>query len=352
MSDEGVQHAAAALDAGRPAVALTLIGRHLAQFPDDASAHYVASEALRRLGRGQEAVAAAVDAVRLDPQNMHCWSALAFAQREVGDLPNAVASATRATQLAPADWATHVNLATLAGEHDPWSPLAVQAAQEAVRLAPNESETHQAMGVGMLRRNQTKDAMDSLRMALRLDPHNKLARHNMAIASMRSGDPAGAAVDLAGLTAQSPNDHLTSDNFRIAIGKSVAQIHFVALAGALIPLQLLRIVGGSMSTGSARLLLGGLVIVTLGIIASLIVRARRTLGPSLAPIFQFVVARDRLIAAWAAVDTLALIPLTASPLLPSAGWSLSYGIAGLLLFAGLIFWVIRGRMMFLEAKKR
>jgi hypothetical protein len=47
-----------------------------------------------------------------------------------------------------------------------------------------------------------------------------------------------------------------------------------------------------------------------------------------------------------------VIPLVASPLLPSPAWPLSYEAAFVLLVAGSIIWFIRGRRMFVEAKKR
>lgn len=352
MNETGtIQHAAALLEAGRPAEALQLIGPHLGQYPADVAALHLASASLLALGRGHEALDAAIRIVRLEPDSSDSWSTLAFAQLHERDLRSAVASATHAMQLAPENWSTHANLALIAGEQDPTGPGALQAAQEAVRLAPNVSEAHQSVGLALLRRKQPKPAIAALQTALRLDPQNELARHNLAVATLRTGNPARAVVDLAGLTAQSPDDSLALSNLRVAIGNTLGQIHFVVFAGAFASVQLLRVIHNGISNqGQAQLLLGGIALATLGLSAFFVVRARRTLGASFGPVFRFVVARDRLIAAWAIVDALALLPLMISPFLPAAAWPLSYGLSWLFVFTGVIIRIVRARIMRREAK--
>lgn len=349
---EHVQRGAALLEAGRASEALQVIGPHLAHNPDDTAALYVASAALMALGRGPEALDAAVRVVRLEPDRSESWHTLAFAQLQARDLQNAVASASRAMQLSPGDWATHANLALIAGEHDPTGPLALQEAQEAVRLAPNASEAHHAVGLALLRGKKPKAATVAFETALRLDPQNKLARHNLAVASVRTGNPARAVVDLAGLTAQSPNDPLTLSNLRVAIGNTLGQIHSVIFAAALISVQLLRTIVRDMPTEWApQFWLSGVAVLALAVIAVLVLRTRRILGASLPRIFRFVVSRDRLIAAWAIVDAVALLPLVISPFLPQAIWPLSYSLGWAFVFTGLIIRVIRGRGLRSDSKR-
>jgi Flp pilus assembly protein TadD len=315
----------------------------------------VASEALRLVGRGPDALAAAEHVVRLEPNSRRSWNALAFARVGVRDLDGAVAAAKRCVELAPDDWTTHANLAMISSETNPSAPGALRSAHEAVRLAPNISEAHQILGSTLLRRKQPKPAVVSLTTALRLDPHNETARHNLALARMRTGNPAQAVVDLSDLTARAPGDGLTLNNLRVAIGNTLGQIHTAVFAGAFLVVQALRIllqeshrVGGQASDsfeGGVRIGLAAAGVLTIVVVVVLVLRTRKTLGPTLLPVFRFVLVRDRLIAAWAILDGLALIPLIVGPFLPTQAWVPTYGIGWLIVFTGVILRVIRARTM-------
>jgi len=350
-----VQHASAVLSAGRPAEALELIGPHLAHHPDDIAGLTVASEALLLVGRGPEALAAAEHAIRLEPNSKRSWNALAFARAGVRDFDGAVAAAERCVELAPHDWTTHANLAMISSQQKPSAHAALRSAQEAVRLAPNASEAHQILGTTLLRRKQPKPAIDSFTTALRLDPQNETARHNLALARMRTGNPAQAVADLSELTARAPNDGLTLSNLRVAIGNTLGQIHSAVFAGAFLAVQALRIllqegnqVGGEVNDTFESGVRVGLAVVgalITVIVVVLVLRTRATLGQTLLPVVRFVLSRDRLIAAWAVVDLLGLLPLIIGPFLPAQAWLLTYGVGWLFVFTGVILRVVRARIM-------
>jgi len=354
MSASTVQHAAAVLDAGRPADALNLLGAHLAQNPDDASGLRVASESLRLLGRGPEALTTAEHAMRIDPEDSRNWNVLAFGRLSVGDAPGAIAAAVESANRAPGDWTTHANLAAISSELESTGNLPLDASLEAIRLAPNSSVAHSIRGLALLRRNQPKLAIASFTTALRLDPHNTSAQHNMAIAALRTGDPAAAAANLAALTAQAPSDALALSNLRVAIGNTLGQVHSVVFLGAFSAVQVMRITSPGSDVDvpwlRAAMLITGLAV--LGVAAFLVIRARHKLGAALAPIFRFALSRDRLLAVWAVLDGLALIPFAIGPLLPTSAWLANYGFAWLFVFVGLILRLIRGRMMRAAAQRR
>jgi Flp pilus assembly protein TadD len=93
--------AAALLDRGDAVAALVAVRRAMPLGGDKAWAHRLAGKALSRLGRHQEAVAAARQAVRAAPCDWRCRIALAEAFGAAGSWPDAVDAAAQAVRYQP-----------------------------------------------------------------------------------------------------------------------------------------------------------------------------------------------------------------------------------------------------------
>jgi Flp pilus assembly protein TadD len=93
--------AAALLDRGDAAAALVAVRRAMPLGGDKAWAHRLASKTLSRLGRHEEAVAAARQAVRAAPSDWRCRIALAEAFGAAGSWPDAVDAAMQAVRYQP-----------------------------------------------------------------------------------------------------------------------------------------------------------------------------------------------------------------------------------------------------------
>jgi Flp pilus assembly protein TadD len=93
--------AAALLDRGDAAAALIAVRRAMPLGGDRAWAHRLASKALSRLGRHEEAVTAARQAVRAAPSDWRCRIALAEAFGAAGSWPDAVDAAAQAVRYQP-----------------------------------------------------------------------------------------------------------------------------------------------------------------------------------------------------------------------------------------------------------
>jgi tetratricopeptide (TPR) repeat protein len=146
----GTREPGAALQAARTAISVD---------PEMEWPHRLASVALSLQGQTKEAVHAAREAVRLDPQN---WRGL--------------------VRLAEA--LTHVR----SGLHE-----ADTAAKRALELAPHEPAAHVVTGIVAARAENRPEAAEAFRRALAIDPENAAAHSELARLNVRRGRPRGIA---------------------------------------------------------------------------------------------------------------------------------------------------------------
>ena len=100
------------LNLGRPGQALGLFDAALARRPGTAAAELNRIEALRRLGRGREAAAAAADYVESYPRDPRGHEKLGLCLAEAGDFAGALARFRRAARLDPTTVSYRNNVAT------------------------------------------------------------------------------------------------------------------------------------------------------------------------------------------------------------------------------------------------
>ncbi|MVN77927.1 hypothetical protein GO988_16480 [Hymenobacter sp. HMF4947] len=198
-----VQHVWQLLQLRRPALALAMTDRLLAQAPGSVSALLARTEALRQLSRLPEAIATAQQAVAQAPQNPSVFAALARVYGQQGKLwpaVDAIQEALRLNPLAAGNQAFLAQLQYLLHRPDEavtsaesglaidarhldcllWRALAQEQLSEPnaadlgfrqlLRLAPNSSLAHAHRGKQLLRRAEPQQAAAHLAMALQLDP--------------------------------------------------------------------------------------------------------------------------------------------------------------------------------------
>jgi tetratricopeptide (TPR) repeat protein len=174
--------------------ALRALGRAIAEGPEAAHAHYLYGFALREAGRPPDAQAPFQEALRLCPDEPVYLRALAELYADLGRYVEALATARRATEVAPERAANHVTygyVASAAGD----KPLARAEYERAVTLDPNDSAAWNNLGCLDLEAGHPLKARQRFREALRLDPQGGRARRNLAMAAPRRAPPRARSWD-------------------------------------------------------------------------------------------------------------------------------------------------------------
>jgi tetratricopeptide (TPR) repeat protein len=227
VSDSQVlAHVDALLDAHAYEQAVRMIGDYLAANPGDVEALCLAARA--EIGRGNPAQAygLAANAAALEPGNEWPARLISVALIQQGQFVAAVQAAQEAVRLEPAVWQTHYQLAAARYRVPRGARLALVDAQQALRLAPDQPSVHRLMGtiLGSLRR--TRAARGSFAQALRLDPHDAIARHELARLSLRRGNLIGAARGFGQAVALDPSLEVGVRNLDLVI---VQVLRFIVL---------------------------------------------------------------------------------------------------------------------------
>jgi tetratricopeptide (TPR) repeat protein/mono/diheme cytochrome c family protein len=83
---------------------------------------------------------------------------------------------------------------------------AITALDQAVRIAPNDSQAHNILGASLSRVGRSVDALGQFETALRLDESNVNARYNLVFALIKAGQTAEAAQQMEKVVAAFPKD--------------------------------------------------------------------------------------------------------------------------------------------------
>ncbi len=161
--------AAQLADEGRPRAAIAVLESALETYPDNAAAWCRLSAAYLEVDEPSEALTAAKRAMTLgQPTWAHRLASLALV--ELGRHDEAVVSAGEAVRRDPDDWRGLVTLSEALAHSEP--EQAVRAARAAVALTPGEARTHEVLGDAAMLAHDWMLAEQSYRDALRLDPSN------------------------------------------------------------------------------------------------------------------------------------------------------------------------------------
>lgn len=198
---EALDRVAALVDVDRHAEARRPLAEHLATEPDDARALCLLAMCEDAAGEHERMVEAAERACAADPADewAHRLRALALTHRERP--VEAVEAAHEAVRLEPDGWQGRVVLAAALASDPRHGRRALAAAREAARLAPDEAATHFLLGVLQHGRGRYGAARRAYERTLRYEPSHVGAMQNLGrIAESRS--QIGTSLRLFGAAAR------------------------------------------------------------------------------------------------------------------------------------------------------
>jgi len=172
----------------------------LSERPGDDAAHEARSRALLTLGRLEEAEADAMDAVRLDPDEVRYRELLAEIQSRRGEHADAAAEYARLARRDPRQVAWTVAEAAERIEAAE-AEKGVEAARRAVRLDPGSFDAQLALARGLIRTGDPA-ALPAATRASSLRPGDADAREAMGDALWLAAHEAAAFDQFVGLAAE------------------------------------------------------------------------------------------------------------------------------------------------------
>lgn len=146
--------------------------------PDEPFAHYVLGHVYLTRNRVSEAKPAAEEAIRLDPYDADYFGLLAAVEMQGERWSASLDAATQGLEIDPENVQCN-NLRSIALERLGRGNEARQAAENTLRRSPENATSHAAMGWTALTNGDHQRAQIAFREALRLDPHNELARQGL-----------------------------------------------------------------------------------------------------------------------------------------------------------------------------
>ncbi len=165
---------------GRHDVAVDLIGRSISLHPSAPGFFYNNfGEALRMIGRNDDAVRAYQKSIELEPDNLESLNNLTIALRLLGRAGEAIKIGRRVVELKP-DWAIgHNNLANALGDFRQ-NDEAIREYELALEIDPNYAEAASNMAATYQENYQFSAAIKAFRRTLEIDPNHAVAWDGLA----------------------------------------------------------------------------------------------------------------------------------------------------------------------------
>jgi tetratricopeptide (TPR) repeat protein len=165
---------------GRPEEAVHCFRQSLVLQPDVASTHLNLGSALLDLKQTDESIVQTRKALSLDPNNVEAYNNLGNALTEKEQWDEALACFERALTLQPSYAKPYANLANThlqLGHLD----KAVAAAEKAITLQPNFAEAHGNLGAALLQKGDFRRALEAYRQAVAFRPDLASAHWNLSL---------------------------------------------------------------------------------------------------------------------------------------------------------------------------
>lgn len=150
--------------------------------------------ATRAAGQGKVALAFLQSWLQTHPRDAIAWRALAEGQLQAGDHAAAARSYEQVLATGPRDAGVLNNLALIAARAG--EPRALELAQQAQALAPQDAAIQDTLGWLLVERGELDKGLRHLREARLRDPASPAIRYHLAVALARSGRPAEARAEL------------------------------------------------------------------------------------------------------------------------------------------------------------
>lgn len=177
----------------------------IAARPGDDAAHEARARALLALNRLEEAEADAMDAVRLDPDEIRYRELLAEIQSRRGEHADAAAEYARLARRDPRQvaWTVAEAAERIEGAD---AAKGVEAARRAVRLEPQNYDAQLALARGLIRLGDAAGALPAAKRASDLRPGDLAGRETLADALWLAGREADAFHEFRALAHQFSGD--------------------------------------------------------------------------------------------------------------------------------------------------
>ncbi len=337
------QRAANLLDLHRYDEALQVIGVGLAQYPEDAELLCQGAVANLNLDRLDECRQLARRAAAADPDHTWPLRLIALAELRMGLASQAVEPVKAAIRLAPYEWQTQVVAARVCANLPQYRDAALDAAQRAVELGPNETETHLALGFVYYSAGNMKAARAAYLDALRIDPSSSVALNELGRIKLKRRDHFGAAEHFAQAAGSDVRQDVFARNLDVALGAAVGWL-FLWLWVLVLTLGRLAVsVDGQdgRQAGWAMLVALAALLAWQGWRIGRGLRGRRVRG-----YVRQLPRRDRPLTGSVALMLLAVVALVVLGLLPPTGArSACLGVAIVAMLASRILLAVRQRRM-------
>lgn len=151
----------------------------LAKNPDCFMCHTNYGYSLVTRGRVAEAIDHFEASLRLKPDNVPTLLNLARVEEERGRFDEAIARLRVALEIDPTDTTVLVNLGVVYTKAGHFDDAIVQFEMALGNPSPNDYLAHNGLGVALIRKGRTAEAVDHFREAVRLKPGYEMARSNL-----------------------------------------------------------------------------------------------------------------------------------------------------------------------------
>jgi tetratricopeptide (TPR) repeat protein len=219
----------------------------------------------------------------------------------------------------PNVWAAHSEYALIDIEIHAVTKWTVEAAQEGVRLAPEEPMAHVIAGDVHLTLGEVRSAASAYREALRLDPNHSHARHNLAVAERSRVGTAATGSAFADVLGMSPDFDLAARNIVATLEQPLYWLRLILIAAYFVTFAMGRYFGSSVATAEdllpSRIVVGAVAAAVIATVAIWMIRFARATAPRGRRLLAAVVRLDRGLGVVAALYAIAVLALAAIPLL-------------------------------------
>lgn len=234
MIDDCLQRAESLMDLHRPQEAADVLEGGLSTDPDEPVALAMLAAARLELDQAGPALAAAERATASAPDFEWAHRLRSVALADLSRHDEAVHAAVQAIRVAPELWQPHVQYALTAVRFPTLSHDALEAARRSVQIAPHRADPHFAVGVvaDRLRRHEESEA--AYRRALAIDP-----THAGALNNLTSGRGFGLGLrDQLDGYAQALQHHpdlaVAQENIELVAYRFVRRFYWAAMVGLLV----------------------------------------------------------------------------------------------------------------------
>jgi tetratricopeptide (TPR) repeat protein len=261
--ENDLRRADALIDVNRPQDALRIVTAVIAVAPDNVRAYCLAARCHSMTGDYGMMLAAATQATVFGPGNEWGHRLRSMALRNLGRHDEALDAAMTAVRAAPQIWQPYINLTeVLLKFPDPQRRrLAYEAAGRAVLIEPNSSSTHVTLGRVYASIGERDAARACYERALAISPDDATTHTNLAILDLDRGRLVRASRNLRSVAASNPGVESYANNVGVAANNWYARL--LDIGGAVCFVQLVAMfvlpapIGGWAGLGALALYLVG-----------------------------------------------------------------------------------------------